>query len=666
MEYKKITSKKAHLAIAATAFVLTLLIVLLIYPSKKQFRYNYEMGKAWQYPALFAPFEFSVKKSADQLAEEKKRIISETPPYYDFDKTVGFTQTMKATKRNHFSKKELNLLRDIYQTPIVSDSLKQNRKQIFIIKDHISSPVALADTRSLSEVKNYILQHSYSAELLPFIQTNLIYNKAQTEMMSQSDNLSIYIGKVEKNELIISKGKVVSKKTFQILESLKEEYGERIGTANTNRWIVLTGQFLFVSLCLLFLYLFLRNYRRSLLKKPLYLSFILLGIIVSVLFTRILLSFGRLDVLLIPYTLYAIVIRTFMDSRTALFSFLSAILICSFFVPDNYQFLTLQVITGVVAVLYLKQLDRRSQLLLTALIVFVSYSVLYLAIFFTSEGKLESLNPMIFVRFLLNAVFLTVAYPLLYVLEKVFGFLSDVTLIELSNTNNKLLRELSHEAPGTFQHSLQVANLAEEAVLKIGGNPLLVRTGALYHDIGKMKNPIYFTENQHGDTSPHKGLSYRESAKFIIEHVTEGIRLAKKHNLPKYLVDFIATHHGKGRTEYFYRSQVNENPNVEVNPADFTYPGPDPFTIEQVILMMADSCEAATKSLPKKTEENISEIVSAIIDSQKNAGHFNNAPITFRDIELVKQIFTQKLVGIYHSRIAYPKDKSKEVEKDQK
>ncbi|PID89231.1 MAG: hypothetical protein CSB01_03080 [Bacteroidia bacterium] len=489
--------------------------------------------------------------------------------------------------------------------------------------------------------------------------------------MCNSDNISIYLGKVEKNELIISRGKVISQKTFQILESLRSEYSQRIGTANTNKGILWIGQFLFVALCLLFLYLFLRNYRelcllflylflrnyrQDILRKPLYLCFILLGIIVSVVFTRILLTFGRLDILLIPYTLYAIIIRTFMDSRTAMFSFLSAILICSFFVPNNYEFITLQIVTGIIAVLYLKNLDRRSQLLLTALIVFVSYSVLYLGIFLTSEGKIETLNPMIFVRFLLNAVFLTVAYPLLYLLEKVFGFLSDVTLIELSNTNNKLLRQLSHEAPGTFQHSLQVANLAEEGVRNIGGNPLLVRAGALYHDIGKMENPIYFTENQYGDSSPHKGLSYEESAKIIIGHVTNGIKIAKKHNLPQYLVDFIATHHGAGRTEYFYRSEINENPDKEADVANFTYPGPDPFTIEQAILMMADSCEAATKSLKNKTEENITEMVTNIIDSQKKTGRFNNAPITFKDIETIKGIFIQKLTDIYHSRIAYPKN----------
>ncbi|MBS9768247.1 MAG: HDIG domain-containing protein, partial [Flavobacteriaceae bacterium] len=612
MEYKKITNKKIQIGIAVGLFLLTLLVVLFIYPNKKQFRYSYEIGKAWQYETLYAPFPFPVKKSATQITLEKENILNQATPYYDFDKTIGATQIAKAQKENIFSKRELQLLKNIYTEPISADDLQTQKENIFIIKNHISTENKLSDVKTVRQAKQYITRHSNNTNLLAYIQPNLRYNQEQTEIMSNSDNISTYLGKIQKNELIISRGKVVSQKTYQILESLRSEYSKNIGTANTNNGILFLGQFLFIALCLLFLYLFLRNYRNDILKKPLYLCFILLGIIVSVVFTRILLTFGRLDILLIPYTLYAIIIRTFMDSRTAMFSFLSAILICSFFVPNNYEFITLQIVTGIIAVLYLKNLDRRSQLLLTALIVFVSYSVLYLGIFLTSEGKIETLNPMIFVRFLLNAVFLTVAYPLLYLLEKVFGFLSDVTLIELSNTNNKLLRQLSHEAPGTFQHSLQVANLAEEGVRTVGGNPLLVRAGALYHDIGKMENPIYFTENQYGDSSPHKGLTYEESAKIIIGHITNGIKIAKKHNLPQYLVDFIATHHGAGRTEYFYRSEMNENPDKEVDVANFTYPGPDPFTIEQAILMMADSCEAATKSLKNKTEENITEMVTNI------------------------------------------------------
>lgn len=643
---------------AVSLFLVTLLVILLLYPNIKHFRYSYQTGKPWQYETLYAPFQFPVKKSVQQITNEKEQLTSEAIPYYRFDASVGAIQLAKAQQDSLLSKQSTALLKSIYSEPILTaDSLSDDSKTLFVVKNHISTQMELSELQTIATIKGFIdkqpIQQAQKTLLKQYLYSNLKYDKQQTEALSSTNNVSTYLGKIQANELIVSRGEIVTKQTYRILESLRNEYAKRIGTPSNIGFVIL-GQFLFVTFCLFFLYLFLRNYRIELLDKPLYLSFILLSIVVSVALTRTLLSFGRLEILLIPYVLLAIIIRTFIDSRTALFTFFATMLICSFIVPQSYEFLTMQVITGILAVLSLKHLERRSQLLLIALIVFFSYSILYLAIFSTSEGKIETINPMVFVRFFLNAIFLTVAYPLLYLLEKTFKFLSNVTLIELSNTNNKLLRELSQVAPGTFQHSMQMANIAEEAVRKVGGNPLLVRAGALYHDIGKMKNPMYFTENQHGEASPHLKLSYEESAKIIINHVTDGIKMAKKYNLPSQLIDFIATHHGKGKTEYFYRSHLNENPDQEVNKSYFSYPGPDPFTKEQAILMMADSCEAATRSLKKKNEANISKMVSEIIDFQKEQGRFNTAPITFEDIEQTKQIFIKKLTDIYHSRIAYP------------
>lgn len=658
MQYRNTPHTRFRRGMAISLFLVALLVILLLYPNIKHFRYSYQTGKPWQYETLYAPFQFPVKKSAQQITNEKEKLIAQTAPYYDFTISTGAIEVAKAQKDSLLSKKNIAILKGIYTEPILpSEEIPNGSKTIFVVKNHISTEMELAELRTVEDIFKFIdkqpIRQSQKVLFKRYLQPNLKYNEQQTEALSNTDNVSAYLGEIQANELIISRGEIVTKQTYRILESLRNEYAKRIGTSSNIGFVIL-GQLLFVSLCLLFLYLFLRNYRTDLLDKPLYLSFILLSMVVSVALTRILLSFGQLEILLIPYTLLAVIIRTFMDSRTALFNFVATMLVCSFIVPQSYEFITMQVITGIIAVLYLKHLDKRSQLLLTALIVFFSYSVLYLAIFMTSEGKIETINPMVFVRFLLNAIFLTIAYPLLYLLEKTFKFLSNVTLIELSNTNNKLLRELSQVAPGTFQHSMQMANLAEEAARKVGANPLLVRAGALYHDIGKMAKPMYFTENQHGETSPHLELSYEESAKIIINHVTDGIKMAKRNNLPSQLIDFIATHHGRGKTEYFYRSHLNANPDTEVNKSYFSYPGPDPFTKEQAILMMADSCEAATRSLKKKNEANISKMVTKIINFQKNEGRFNNAPITFEDIEITKKIFIQKLTDIYHSRIAYP------------
>ncbi len=662
MQYRINTPQtKLRKGVAVGLFLLTLLLILLLYPNIKNFRYSYQAGKPWQYETLYAPFHFPVKKSAQQLTREREKLRARLKPYYDFKNTVGVQQIARAQKDGKLSPQTLSLLKSIYSQPILpTDTLVGNSTTGYVVKNHISTEMEMGDFKTLNNVTRFIQEQNITQSqkeiLLSYVKPNLLYNEQQTEAFNNMDNISEFSGEVQANELIVSRGEIVTKQTYVILESLKNEYANKVATSS-NISMLLLGQFLFVFICLFFLYLFLRSYRESVLYNPLFIIFILLGIITSVAITRFLLDFNRFEIWLVPYILIAIIIRTFIDTRTAIFVFLATMLICSFIVPQGHQFLVMQVITGIIAVLFLRRLDRRSQLLFIALVVFVSYSMVYIALYTTMEEKLSTINTMVFARLFLNSIFLTIAYPLLYILEKTFGFLSNVTLMELSNTNNKLLRRLSQEAPGTFHHSLQVANLAEGAVREIGGNPLLVRTGALYHDIGKMKNPLYFTENQHGEISPHKELSYEESAKIIIGHVTEGVKMAKKYNLPYYLIDFISTHHGKGYTEYFYRSEMNENPDKEVDKADYAYPGPDPFTLEQAVLMMADSCEAATRSLKKKSEQNISEMVTKIIDSQKMQGRFNNAPITMQNIERTKELFIEKLTNIYHSRIAYPEKK---------
>ena len=360
-----------------------------------------------------------------------------------------------------------------------------------------------------------------------------------------------------------------------------------------------------------------------------------------------------LNVYILPFAMIPIIIGIFLDSRTAFMAHVTIILLCSISLRFPHEFIILQTGAGMVAIYSLRELSQRSQLLRTAAIVFVCYALLYFAFELIHEDDLTKLNTRMYIYFGINGILLLFAYPLLFILEKTFGFTSNVTLVELSNINNKLLREMSEVAPGTFQHSLQMANLAAEAANRIGANSQLVRTGALYHDIGKMVNPAFFTENQSG-VNPHKSLGYEQSAQVIISHITDGIKLADKHNLPKVITDFIRTHHGKGVAKYFYISYKNDHPNEEVDIEKFSYPGPNPFTKEQAILMMADAVEAASRSLPEYTEESISTLIDKIIDSQVAEGYFKFCPITFKDIALVKALFKEKLKTVYHTRITYP------------
>ncbi len=359
------------------------------------------------------------------------------------------------------------------------------------------------------------------------------------------------------------------------------------------------------------------------------------------------------SIYVVPFAMIPIIVRVFLDSRTAFMAHVTIILLCSITLRFPHEFILLQVVAGMVAIYSLRELSQRSQLLRTALVVFISYALLYFAFELIHEDDLTKLNTRMYIYFMINGILLLFAYPLLFLLEKIFGFTSDVTLVELSNINNSLLREMSEVAPGTFQHSLQMANLAAAAANKIGGKSQLVRTGALYHDIGKMVNPAFFTENQSG-VNPHKSLSYEQSAQVIISHITDGLKLAEKHNLPKVIKDFISTHHGRGLTKYFYISYKNEHPDEEVDQEKFRYPGPNPFTKEQAVLMMADSVEAASRSLPEYTEESISTLVDKIIDTQVSEGYFKECPITFKDIATVKALFKEKLKTMYHTRISYP------------
>jgi putative nucleotidyltransferase with HDIG domain len=487
-----------------------------------------------------------------------------------------------------------------------------------------------------------------------YLTSNVTYDLEKSEAALQELLSRVVWGKglVQTGQKIIDRGEIINEDTYDILRSLRQEWEKRSESVQEIR-MTFMGQALLVSILILCFMIYLELFRKEYYgrKRSVLLLFALIVFFPVAL--SIMVEQNMSNVYIVPLAMIPIIIGIFLDSRTAFMAHTVIILICSIFLRYPHEFIILQMAAGMTAIYSLRELSQRSQLLRTALIVVICYALLHFGFDLIQENDLTKLNTRMYMYFIINGILLLFTYPLLFILEKTFGFTSNVTLVELSNINTKLLREMSEVAPGTFQHSLQMANLAAEAANKIGANSQLVRTGALYHDIGKMLNPAFFTENQSG-VNPHKSLSYEQSAQVIISHITDGIKLAEKHQLPKVIKDFIRTHHGKGVAKYFYISYKNEHPNEEVDIEKFSYPGPNPFTKEQAILMMADAVEAASRSLPEYTEESISTLIDRIVDGQVSEGYFKECPITFKDIALVKALFKEKLKTVYHTRITYP------------
>jgi putative nucleotidyltransferase with HDIG domain len=484
---------------------------------------------------------------------------------------------------------------------------------------------------------------------------NVYYDEPKTKAEREAalGMLSLTAGMVQQGELIISKGEVVTAEKYQILESLSDRYESGQGTRKAF-YSVLAGQIIIVSVAFLVLFLIMIYLRRDIGTSNKKLVLILSVIILMILGTSLVVKY-RVDYLyLLPFCLVPVIIRAFFDTRLAIYVHVVTIVLAGFLVPDSFQFVFLQLIAGIIGVFSLYNLEKRSQIFLSALWIFLSYAVIYTGKTLIEEGDITHIEPINYAYFAGSSFLVILAYPLIFIMEKIFTMITDITLIELSNTNNKLLRELAQKAPGTFQHSLQVANLAEEAIYEIGGHALLVRVGALYHDIGKMDMPMYFVENQVSGINPHDELTYEESAKIIISHVIKGIEMAKKHNLPEDIIDFIRTHHGTRKVEYFYIKQRKDFPDEDVDEKTFTYHGPIPFSKETAVLMMADSVEAASRSLQKPDEEKINKLVNGIISKQIETEQFINSDITLREITTVEKILKRKLKNIYQLRIPYP------------
>ncbi len=654
-------------------------VIVYFLPKEGKFNYQFERDMPWKYGLLQASFDFPIYKNEEQMQKEQDSILTEYQPYFRVEKSVELNALAKLDEDYARTRKLYlpgpdylshihTLLKSIYENGIIAgNDLERMEKDsvlaVRLVENNMAISRFVAQLYTVGEAYEYLLGADtahYKRNILrqcnlnDYITPNLAYDKetseaARTDLLS---GLSWASGYVMNGQKIIDRGEIVDEETYNILESLRKEWEKREDSKQEKR-LTTMGQVLYVGIFLFCFLFYLDLFRRDYYERKGTLTLLFILIVFFPMVSSIIVEQNLASIYIVPFAMVPIIVRIFLDSRTAFFAHITIILLCSITMRFPHEFILLQVVAGMVSIFSLRELSQRSQLFRTALVVFVSYALLYFAFELIHDDDLTKLNTRMYIYFLINGVFLLFTYPLLFLLEKAFGFTSDVTLVELSNINNNLLREMSEVAPGTFQHSLQMANLAAAAANKIGGKSQLVRTGALYHDIGKMVNPAFFTENQSG-VNPHKSLGYEQSAQVIISHVTDGLKLADKHNLPEVITDFIATHHGKGLTKYFYISYRNEHPDEEVDAEKFRYPGPNPFTKEQAILMMADSVEAASRSLPAYTEESISRLVDKIIDAQVEEGYFKECPITFKDIATVKTLFKEKLKTMSHTRISYP------------
>ena len=665
-------------------FVIAVLLITYLFPRQGSFKYSFNEGRPWQYGLLTAPFDFPIYKTAEQLQTEQDSILQYYEPYFlvdneiqknalaDFDADVNLKERLAelppATKL-YIRKK----LQDVYEKGIM-------RSEDY---DRISASVTgglrireknMAASRKIETF--YTIRSAYekvlddlpqemdvemvkAADINDYIRENIIYDaatseKAENEFIQQVD---ISRGMVQQGQRIIDQGEIVNDHTFNILSSLKRVTEERSGSAAKNNGMVL-GQLMLILLMFGSFYMYLLFFRPNEYRNRKHVVFMVLLVVIFLLLTAVTVRFELFSVYILPYAIVTILIRTFIDSRTALFASLITVILSSLMVPYPFEFIVIQMSVAMVSIFMLKELSERSQLIRSSFFILLTYILVYLGLTLYQEGSIKEANWLMLVYFLINFIFIMFSYTLVYLVEQSFGFISGVSLVELSNINKPLLKELSEKAPGTFQHSLQVSNLGMAAAAKLGANASLIRTGALYHDIGKMMNPAFFTENQTPGMNPHAGLPFEESARIIINHVKDGVKIAQRYNIPQQIIDFIETHHGTSMPKYFYISWKNANPGKEVNEADFRYPGPNPFTREEAIMMMADAVEASSRSLAEYSEESLRTLVDKIIDGQLQDGYFKLAPITFRDIQTVKDVFVEKLQTMYHSRITYPELKT--------
>ena len=663
--------------IRSALIVATTAVIVWLMPRNTQSSFKIERGKPWVYNDLSAPFDFPIYKSEEAVKAERDSLMKSYEPYYIYNEEIVGKQVRQFYKDynkgipglpDDYLSIVANRLRDLYTQGIMNSSeftiLRQDTaKSIRVINGKDVTSVSITKLNSVVSAYEQIFQDEtlskhkdvlQKCNLNDYIAPNLIYDRARSEasLNELHNSIPLASGIVQRGQKIIDRGDIVDKNTYNILMSYKKETDRRDENKQGISLIIL-GQVLYVLIMISCFTIYISLFRKDYFENPRSILMLYSLILIFVVLASLMVSHNVLHVYIVPFAMVPIFIRVFMDSRTAFMAHAVLTMICASILQHPLEFISVEMIAGLVAIFSLRELSSRSQLFWTAVLVTIATGLTNLALEWIRNEDLARLNLSEYNYICINGILLFCSYPLLYLIEKAFGFISNITLIELSDMNKTLLRKMSEVAPGTFQHSIQVGNLAAEIANKIGAKSQLVRTGALYHDIGKMMIPIYFTENQSG-VNPHEKLGAIDSAQTIISHVTEGVKLADKYNLPSVIRDFISTHHGLGKAKYFYVKYVNEHPNDEVDDLLFTYPGPNPFTKEQAILMMADTVEAASRSLPDYTEQTIRDLVNKLIDTQVAEGYFKECPITFRDIAYAKTVLIEKLKTIYHTRVNYP------------
>jgi putative nucleotidyltransferase with HDIG domain len=653
-----------------------------LFPKGGAFKYNFEKGKVWQNENLYAPFDFPIQKTEQQLADEILNLKTELPAYFIVDTIISnnskahliadfeatFPDSLHTELRADVQRLIEATVDEIYEVGVLSEDLYLDEQKSVVLKvkdSDVAKNIRFSSLLNTEEISKKLKANFSDSIYNPYtnyltaifynhIKENVRYDKIFNDEVFEQEKSKLLptIGLLKENAIIISKGEVIEGDKYQKLNSLKDIYESQVWNKSNYNWIVF-GYVVLVVLALLMLILFVRKYRVSIYNNNTKLTFIFFNIIVMICITTLILKFQPNYLYVVPLCILPLILKAFFDARLGLFTHVITVLLIGFIVPNSYEYMFLQIIAGIITILTVSELYKRVNLFISVAQITLVYLIAYFSFYIIHEGNITTLKLETFGLFLLCGLAMLFAQPLIYIYEKIFGLVSDVSLLELSDTNSKLLKLLADKAPGTFHHSLNVANLAESAANEIGANAMLVRVGALYHDIGKMTDPTYFIENQNNNINPHNELAPKESSRIIIDHVLNGIEIAKKHNLPDRIIDFIRTHHVTSLVYYFYSLEKNAKKEA-IDIKDFQYKGPKPFSKETAILMMCDSVEAASKSIKDPDYTKISVFVDQIIEKQKNDGQFLNADITFKDIELIKKVLKQKLINIYHLRIEYP------------
>lgn len=672
-------AKNQSLIYKAFLFIISTVLVIYLFPKGGQFKYNFQKGKPWQYENLYAPFSFTIKKDKAAIQKEQQEVRANVIPYFEYQPDVEqdvlesfqerieiqYVDSLFQTSKRTVERLGNSIIKEAYGNGVIDEIHPyENNKLIYLKKgneieernysqlfkkENLNKKVREVVEKNASEDIQVLLYNSLNTIFEPNVKMDT--NLTEAAILADLKAINPNRGVIEKGGRIIAKGEVVEGDKYQILESLKAEYQSQIWSKNNYLWL-LVGYSMLVSLVFLMLFLFLKKYRLDIYSDNTKVTFIFFNILLMVFLTTFVVKLHADYVYVVPICVLPLILKAFFDPRVGLFVHVLTILLLGFVVPNSFEYMFLQFIAGIVTILTVSELYKRANLFISVGQITLVYILGYFAFFVIQEGTVQNLGFNIFGYFILCGLATLFAHPLIYFYEKIFGLVSDVSLLELSDTNSKLLKELSNKAPGTFHHSLNVANLAEASANEIGANSMLVRVGALYHDIGKMLNPTMFIENQANSVNSHTELDPKESARIIIDHVIKGIEIARKHNLPDRLIDFIRTHHGTTLVYYFYKKEIELQ--GFANKEDFTYPGPTPFSKETAILMMADSVEAASKSLKEPSSTIIDSFVEKIIDNQMEQGQFLNADITFKEIQLIKKVLKKKLNNMFHLRVEYP------------